>query len=141
MYCDASKDELGCVLMQNGKVVAYGSTKANVVADALSCKNQGIIVSLALKEWNMVGTLNEFGVQMKAYDEKVYLGAQIAMPKLLNEVIESQKYDQEVACIKARIASGDPILDWTIHLDGSLRHQGSANKMKCWSCGSFEDSD
>ena len=27
MYCDASKDELGCVLMQAGKVVAYGSQK------------------------------------------------------------------------------------------------------------------
>ena len=25
MYCDASKDELGYVLMQSGKVVAYGS--------------------------------------------------------------------------------------------------------------------
>lgn len=25
MYCDASKEGLGCVLMQNGKVVAYGS--------------------------------------------------------------------------------------------------------------------
>ena len=24
MYCDASKDGLGCVLMQSGKVVAYG---------------------------------------------------------------------------------------------------------------------
>ena len=24
MYCDASKDELGCVLMQSGRVVAYG---------------------------------------------------------------------------------------------------------------------
>ena len=27
MYCDASKDGLGCVLMQSGKVVAYGSLK------------------------------------------------------------------------------------------------------------------
>ena len=27
MYCDASKDELRCVLMQSGKVVAYGSRK------------------------------------------------------------------------------------------------------------------
>ena len=27
MYCDASKDELGCVLMQSGRVVAYGSRK------------------------------------------------------------------------------------------------------------------
>ena len=25
VYCDASKDGLGCVLMQSGKVVAYGS--------------------------------------------------------------------------------------------------------------------
>ena len=25
MYCDALKDGLGCVLMQSGKVVAYGS--------------------------------------------------------------------------------------------------------------------
>ena len=25
MHCDASKEGLGCVLMQNGKVVAYGS--------------------------------------------------------------------------------------------------------------------
>ena len=25
MYCDTSKDELGCVLMQSGRVVAYGS--------------------------------------------------------------------------------------------------------------------
>ena len=25
MYCDASKDGLGCVLMQFGKVAAYGS--------------------------------------------------------------------------------------------------------------------
>ena len=25
MYCDASKDGLGCVLMQSGRVVAYSS--------------------------------------------------------------------------------------------------------------------
>ena len=27
VYCDASKDGLGCVLMQGGRVVAYGSRK------------------------------------------------------------------------------------------------------------------
>ena len=27
MYCDASNDKLGCVLMQFGRVVAYGSWK------------------------------------------------------------------------------------------------------------------
>ena len=25
VYCDASKDGLGCVLMQSGRVIAYGS--------------------------------------------------------------------------------------------------------------------
>ena len=25
VYCDASKDELGCILMQSGRVVAYSS--------------------------------------------------------------------------------------------------------------------
>ena len=79
--------------------LSYHPGKANVVADALSCKNRGIITSLALKEWYMVGTLYEFGVQMKAQDEKVYLGAQITTPKLLNDEIESQKYNQEVAFI------------------------------------------
>ena len=28
MYCDASKDELGCILMQFGRVVAYGSRQS-----------------------------------------------------------------------------------------------------------------
>ena len=27
MYCDASKDGLGCVLMQSGRVVAFGSVQ------------------------------------------------------------------------------------------------------------------
>ena len=64
-----------------------------MVADAKSRKNRGIVASLALREWNMVGTLNEFGVQLEVHDERVYLGAQIATPKILSEKLESQKYD------------------------------------------------
>ena len=29
VYCNASKDGLGCVLMQSGRVVAYGSRQLN----------------------------------------------------------------------------------------------------------------
>ncbi|GJV83173.1 putative reverse transcriptase domain-containing protein [Tanacetum coccineum] len=68
IYSDASKKGLGCILMQHGKVIAYASrqlkpykrrwlellkdydaniqyhpSKANVVADALSRKNSGIM--------------------------------------------------------------------------------------------------
>ncbi|XP_071695445.1 uncharacterized protein [Rutidosis leptorrhynchoides] len=42
VYCDASHQGLGCVLMQRQKVIAYASRqlKANVVADALSQKEK-----------------------------------------------------------------------------------------------------
>ncbi|XP_028107073.1 uncharacterized protein LOC114306104 [Camellia sinensis] len=72
----------------------------------------------------MVGTLNEFEVQMRVQDEKAYLGTQIAMPKILSEILESQKYDQEVAFIKAQIESSEAMPGWEIHTDGSLKYQG-----------------
>ncbi|XP_028101113.1 uncharacterized protein LOC114300439 [Camellia sinensis] len=104
--------------------LSYHPGKANVVADALSCKNRGIVSSLALGEWNMVGTLNEFGVQMEVQDEKAYLGALIAMSKILSEILESQKYDQKVAFIKARMESSETMPGWEIHTNGSLKYQG-----------------
>ncbi|XP_058189218.1 uncharacterized protein LOC131306809 [Rhododendron vialii] len=86
VYCDASRDGLGCVLMQIGKVVAYGSRqlrphernypthdlelavvyhpgKANVVADALSRKDRAQKAKTAIKEWEMVDTLDEFNLR------------------------------------------------------------------------------
>ena len=41
--------------------LSYHPGKANVVANALSRKNRGMVASLALREWSMVKTLNEFG--------------------------------------------------------------------------------
>ena len=35
IYCDASKEGLGCVLMQNGKVVAYGSRQLKVQRETI----------------------------------------------------------------------------------------------------------
>ena len=142
MYCDASKDGLGCVLIQSRKVVAYGSRKlknhdqnypshdmelaavvfalkiwhhylygeqfevfsdhkslkyiftqrnlnmrqhrwmelsedydftlhyhlgkVNVVADPLSRKSQGVLASIASREWRMLETVGQFKLQ---YDE------------------------------------------------------------------------
>ena len=139
MYCDASRSELGCVLMQSMRVVAYGSRqlknheqkyptqdmelaavvftlkiwchylygeqfevysdhksmkyiftqrdlnmrqhkwmefledydftlhyhsgKANVVADALSRKSRGALASIASREWRMLETVGQFGLQ------------------------------------------------------------------------------
>ena len=139
VYCDASRAGLGCVLMQSGRVVAYGSLqlkkhernypthelelaavvfalkiwchylydeefevysdhkslkytftqrdlnmrqrrwmefledydftlhylpgKANVVADALSRKSRGVLASIASREWRMLETVGQFGLQ------------------------------------------------------------------------------
>ena len=139
VYCDASKDGLGCVLMQSGRVVAYGSRqlknheksypthdmelavivfalkiwhhylygeqfevfsnhkslkyifiqrdlnmrqrrgmeyledydftlhyhpdKANVVADALNRKSQGVLASAASREWRLIEIVGQFGLR------------------------------------------------------------------------------
>ena len=139
MYCNASNDRLGCILMQSGRVVAYGSrqlrnhernytthdmelttivfalkiwhhylygeqfkvfsdhkslkyiftqqdlnmwqrrwmeyledydftlhyhpSKANVVADTLSRKSQGVLANVASREWQMLEIVGQFGLQ------------------------------------------------------------------------------
>ena len=164
MYFDASKYGLGCVLMQSGKVMAYGSWqlknheknypthdmvlvaivfalkiwcyylygeqfevfsdhkslkyiftqrdlnmrqrrwmefledydftlhyhpgKANVVADVLNRKSQGVFASIASREWRILETVGQFRLQ---YDEQAQgtLGSMIATSSLLSRVIES----------------------------------------------------
>ena len=164
VYCDAWKDELGCVLMQSSKVVAYGSRqlknheqnypthdmelavvvfalkiwrhclygehfevfsdhkslkyiftkrdlnmrerrwmefledydftlhyypgKENMEADALSRNSQGVLDSIASREWRMLETVGQFRLQ---YDEQAQgtLGSMMATPSVLTRVIES----------------------------------------------------
>ena len=155
VYCDASRAGLGCVLMQSGRVVAYGSRqlnnheknypthmeladavfalkiwchylygeefelysdhkslkyiftqrdlnmrqrrwmefledydftlhyhpgKANVVADALNRKSRGVLASIASREWQMLETVGQFGLQ---YSEQTQgtLGRLVATPR------------------------------------------------------------
>ncbi|XP_028116118.1 uncharacterized protein LOC114313887 [Camellia sinensis] len=81
------------------------------------------MAKISVKEWDMVKTLNEFRIQVESQDTEAYLSAQKVMPKLMNEVMEAQKHDQEVAYIKERQESGEPMPDWVIHPDVSLRYQ------------------
>ena len=168
MYCDASKDGMGCVLMQSEKVVAYGSWqlktheqnypthdmelasvvfalkiwrhylygeqfevfsdhkslkyiftqrdlnmrqrrwmefledynftlhyhlgKANVVADALSRKSQGVLASIASREWRMLEIVGQFRLQYDEQDQGT-LGSMMATSSLLSRVIGSQVQD------------------------------------------------
>ena len=67
----------------------YHPGKANVVADALSCKSRVALARIASREWRMLETVGQFWVQ---YNEQTQgtLGSLVATPSLLSRVIESQ---------------------------------------------------
>ena len=199
VYCDASRAGLGCVLMESGRVVAYGSRqlknheqnypthdmdlaavvfalniwrhylygeefevysdhkslkyiftqrnlnmrqcrwmefledydftlhyhpgKANVVADALSWKSRGALASIASREWRMLETVGQFGLQYSEHTQGT-LGSLVATLSLLSRVIESQGQDSEIVSIRDQVQSGTGDEGWTIHTDGSLRYRG-----------------
>ena len=52
MYCDVFKDELGCVLMQSGRVVAYGSRQLKNHERSYPTHNMELAaIVFALKMW------------------------------------------------------------------------------------------
>ena len=178
VYCDASRAGLRCVLMQSGRVVAYGSRqlknheqnypthdmelaavvfalniwlpylygkqfevysdhkslkyiftqrdlnmrqrrwmkfledydftlhyhpgKANVVADALGRKSRGALASIASREWRMLETVEQFGLQYIEWVQGT-LGSLVATPSLLSKVIKSQEQDTEIVSIRDQV--------------------------------------
>ena len=101
----------------------YHPGKANVVADALSRKSRGVLASIDSREWRMLETMGQFGLQ---YNEQTQgtLGSLVATPSLLSRVIESQWQDVEIVSIRDWVQSGTGDEGWTIHTDGSLRYRG-----------------
>ena len=101
----------------------YDPGKANVVADALSRKSRGELASIASREWRMLETVGQFGLQ---YSEQTQgtLGSLVATPSLLSRVIESPWQDAEIVSIRDRVQSGTVDEGWTVHIDGSLRYRG-----------------
>ena len=80
----------------------YHPGKANVVADALSLKSRGALACIASREWQMLETVGQFGLQ---YNEQTQgtLGSLVATPSLLSRVIESQGLDTEIVSIRDRV--------------------------------------
>ena len=101
----------------------YHPGKANVVADALSRKSQGVLASIPSREWRMLETVGQFELQ---YSKQAHgtLGSLAATPSLLSKVIESQWQNVEIVSIKDRVQAGIGDEGWTVHLDGSLRYRG-----------------
>ena len=101
----------------------YHPGKANVVADALSRKSREALASIASREWQMLKTVGQFGLQ---YIEQAQgtLGSLVATLSLLSRVIESQGQDAKIVSIKDWVQSGTGDEGWTIHSDGGLRYKG-----------------
>ena len=83
----------------------YHLGKANVVADALSRKSQGVLASVASREWQMLEVIEQFRIQYRDQARGV-LGSFAAKPSLLSRVIESQVYDAEIMSIRDRVVFG-----------------------------------
>ena len=101
----------------------YHPGKENVVANALSRKSQGVLASVASRQWLMLETVGQFGLQYSERTQGV-LGSLVATPSLLSRVIESQGQDAEIMSIRDRVQAGTGDKGWAIHTDGSLRYRG-----------------
>ena len=97
----------------------YHPGKANVVADALSRKSRGALASIASREWRMLETVGQFGLQYIDQTQGT-LRSLVATPSLLSRVIESQWQDAEIVSIGDRVQSGTGDKGWTVHTYGSL---------------------
>ena len=68
----------------------YHHGKANVVANALSRKSLGVLVSVASQEWQMLEVVGRFGIQYKDQAQGV-LGSLAATPSLLSRVCKTRE--------------------------------------------------
>ncbi|WVZ76881.1 LOW QUALITY PROTEIN: hypothetical protein U9M48_024803 [Paspalum notatum var. saurae] len=120
VYCDASRDGLGCVLMQKGKVIGYASRqlrkhedydmeihyhpgKANVVADALSRKSYANIAVGFLIPHELC---EEFERLSLGFLHHTTAAAFEAEPTLEREIREHQKDDEKLLEIRELLKLG-----------------------------------
>ena len=101
----------------------YHPGKANVVANELNRKSRGALASIASREWWMLETMGQFGLQYSEHAQGT-LGSLVATLSLLSRVIVSQEQDVEIVSIRDRVQSGTGDEGWTFHADGSLRYRG-----------------
>ena len=80
----------------------YHPGKENVVADALSQKSQGALASIASREWQMLETVGQSGLQYNKQAQGT-LGSLVATLSLLSIVIESQGQEAKIVSIRDRV--------------------------------------
>ncbi|XP_028092859.1 uncharacterized protein LOC114293036 [Camellia sinensis] len=73
----------------------YHSGKANGVADTLSKKSINSVMSIVIREWEMLGVIGEFDLHFGESVESATLFIVVAQPTLASQVIKAQKDDLE----------------------------------------------
>ena len=73
----------------------YHPSKENVVADALSRKSRGVLVSMASREWKMLKVVEQFGLHSRGHAQG-NLESLVATPSLLSIMIETWGHDVEI---------------------------------------------
>ncbi|EOY26465.1 Uncharacterized protein TCM_028160 [Theobroma cacao] len=107
VYSDTSKLGLGCLLMQDEKVVAYASWKANVVGDALSRKSLSSLASLQNSYIPMLLEMKSLGIQLSNSEDGTVLASFVVRPLLLKQIKELQKYDDELKWEVQKLRDGE----------------------------------
>ncbi|XP_028112931.1 uncharacterized protein LOC114311047 [Camellia sinensis] len=132
IYSDASYKGLGCVLMQNGKVIAYASRqlrpheknypthdlelaavvfalkiwrKANTVADALSRKSMGSLSCLLTSQRELLCDLDRNEIEIVIREQGGILAAISAQLAIIEEIRERQLEDEYMKKIMEELDS------------------------------------
>ena len=101
----------------------YHPGKANVVADLLNRKSLGVLASVASQEWQMLKTMEQFGLQYSDQAQGA-LGNLMATTSLLIRVIKSQGQDAGLVSIRDKVQSSTGDEGRAIHTKGSLWYRG-----------------
>ncbi|XP_058220482.1 uncharacterized protein LOC131330773 [Rhododendron vialii] len=141
VYCDASKEGFGCVLMKLGFEVfsdhkslkylfsqkelnlrqrnfelQYHPGKANIVADALSRKSTHL-TSLAIYEWKTINDLGSYALHFEEVHDGVILCNLTVQSTLSTRVIEAQQREEEVGEFRTKFLSGNAREGWMTQAD------------------------
>ena len=71
----------------------------------------------------MIETIAKYRLRSNEQEMKGRLYVMVAIPTLLEKIIEVQKSDQEVLFVKSQLEDGVEMPNWSVNMYGSLRYQ------------------